>query len=82
MIPPGLPHEWFIQSYGDTHALMQSLAMSMGGHVRTGAGDNPVLHGKKMTSAQQVKTFAGLAPSLGREIASANDARAMLGLAA
>ncbi|MEE9284836.1 MAG: 3-keto-5-aminohexanoate cleavage protein [Dehalococcoidia bacterium] len=80
MLPPGLPHVWFIQSYGASHTLMQSLAISLGGHVRTGIGDNPRLDGRPVTSVRHVEKFVGIANRFGREIASPADARAMLGL--
>ncbi len=80
MIPADLPHVWFIQSYGPSHTMMQGLAISLGGHVRTGIGDNPRLDGRQMTSAQQVEKFAGIARRLGREVASPAEARRLLGV--
>jgi 3-keto-5-aminohexanoate cleavage enzyme len=80
MIPAGLPQQWFIQSYGPSHTMMQGLAIALGGHVRTGIGDNPRLDGRQMTSAQQVEKFVTIAKKLGREIASPTEARKMLGI--
>lgn len=79
MIPEGVPHVWFIQSYGPSHVMMESLAIAMGGHVRTGIGDNPRLDGRQMTSAEQVERFVGIARRLGREVATPAEARKMLG---
>ena len=81
MLPPDVPNVWFIQSYGVSHTLMQSLAISLGGHVRTGIGDNARLDGKSLTSVQHVEKFVAIAQLFGREIASPPEARAMLGLA-
>ena len=81
MIPEDLPHQWFIQSYGESHTLMQTLAITLGGHVRTGIGDNAKFNGRTGTSAQQVEAFVGIAERFGREVAGPADARAMLGLA-
>ena len=81
MLPPGVPNVWFIQSYGVSHTLMQSLAISLGGHVRTGIGDNARLDGKPLTSVQHVEKFVAIAQLFGREIASPPETRAMLGLA-
>lgn len=80
MLPPDIPKLWFIQSYGSSHTMMEALAISMGGHVRTGAGDNPRLGGKALTSAQQVERFATIAKRMGREVASPAEARKMMGL--
>ncbi|MBI3743790.1 MAG: 3-keto-5-aminohexanoate cleavage protein [Chloroflexi bacterium] len=80
MLPPGLPHAWFIQSYGETHALMEALAITMGGHVRTGIGDNARMDGKAVTSAKQVERFATISRKFGREVATPAEARMMLGI--
>jgi uncharacterized protein (DUF849 family) len=60
------------------------LAVAMGGHVRVGLEDNLWLDDQRRqlaTNAQMVERVVTLARAVGRPVASAGDARALLGLA-
>jgi 3-keto-5-aminohexanoate cleavage enzyme len=58
-----------------------ALAISLGGHVRVGWEDNPYLdHNKLGTISQLVGKAVDLAHKLGREIASPEEARKIIGL--
>jgi 3-keto-5-aminohexanoate cleavage enzyme len=88
IFPAGVAYEWFIHNYttfvhdpayGDTHRELNVLAVAMGGHVRTGIGDKPEWDGEQLTNAEMVRRFVAVAKAAGREIATTDEARAMLG---
>lgn len=58
------------------------LAIAMGGHVRVGWEDNPYLPNGELTSenAQLVDVVVRMARDIGREVATPDEARAILGL--
>ena len=80
MVPPEVPHLWFIEAKGGAYLPMESLAVSRGGHVRIGIGDCPVLDGEPLSNAEQVRRFAALARQAGRDVATPSEARAMMGI--
>ena len=59
-----------------------SLAVSLGGHVRVGYEDNPYIAPGELAknNAVLVERMTKIAQGLGREVATANDARQILGL--
>ncbi|RYE50405.1 MAG: hypothetical protein EOP21_03910, partial [Hyphomicrobiales bacterium] len=91
-VPPGKrPFQWFIHNFSnnfnsaastpESHRMLNLLAIAMGGHVRTGIGDLPRWDGETLTNAQMVACFARIAREMGREIATPQEAREILGLA-
>jgi 3-keto-5-aminohexanoate cleavage enzyme len=82
MVPPGVPCHWFVTTFKspESHARTNMLAAAMGGHIRTGLGDNPVLNGKRLTNAQQIELAVDLAHKAGRDVANAAEARQMMGM--
>jgi 3-keto-5-aminohexanoate cleavage enzyme len=60
--------------------MLNLLAIAMGGHVRTGLGDLPLWNGAALSNAQMVGKFAAIARDMGREVATAEEARAILGI--
>ena len=81
MIPPELPHLWFTEIKGsDVHIPLSSVVVAMGGHVRTGLGDNWIINGRPISNLEFVETFANLAERGGRGVATAQEARAMRGI--
>ncbi len=82
MVPKDVQCHWFLTTYNasEVHERLNMLAAAMGGHIRTGLGDNPVLNGKKLTNAQQVQLAVELAHKAGRTIASSAETRQMLGM--
>ena len=83
MIPPDLPHLWFTEVKGPhVHIPLSSAVVAMGGHVRTGLGDNWIINDRPVSNLEMVEAFANLAERCGRGVASPADARRMLGMPA
>lgn len=80
MLPQG--STWSVTGIGKTHMPMLLAALSMGADgVRVGLEDNLYLsHGVKATNPQLVARAAELARLAGREIATADEARQILGI--
>ena len=67
---------------GPTHIHMQTMAVMHGGHVRVGTEDEPYLHpGELGDNADHVARIARIAGEMGREIASVDEAKEMIGIA-
>jgi 3-keto-5-aminohexanoate cleavage enzyme len=78
------PAVFFVTACGRTQLPLTTLAMLIGGHVRVGFEDN-IYYGRgelATDNAQLVTRSARLAGELGLQVASPDQARAMLGLAA
>ena len=73
---------WQVVTVGKYHVRSTLLAMSMGGNIRTGLEDTIYYRkGEPVTSnAQLVERMVRLARELGREPATVEEAREMLGL--
>ncbi|MBX6343128.1 MAG: 3-keto-5-aminohexanoate cleavage protein, partial [Thermomicrobiaceae bacterium] len=73
---------WSVIGVGRGQLPMNAMAILMGGHVRTGLEDNIYYRrGELATSnAQLVERLARLIREFGREVASPDDARRILGL--
>jgi 3-keto-5-aminohexanoate cleavage enzyme len=80
-LPPN--SRWLVTVIGGrAHWRMAAVAMALGGHVRTGLEDNVYLEKGVLASgnAQLVEKMARLAQAIGRELATPDEARKMLGL--
>ncbi|MBS0185358.1 MAG: 3-keto-5-aminohexanoate cleavage protein [Proteobacteria bacterium] len=80
-----LPHgaTWALGGIGRYQLAANSLALSLGGHVRVGLEDNPYYDWSKKTDASNpvlVERIVNQARLLGREIANVEDARRIIGL--
>jgi 3-keto-5-aminohexanoate cleavage enzyme len=76
---------WAGAGIGRFQFAVNSLAMAMGGNVRVGLEDNLYLDGGKQkpaTNAALIERLARLANALEREVASPDEARAIIGLPA
>ena len=74
---------WTVSGIGKSQIQMITMAIAMGGHVRTGLEDVLVYDyktGEKATNAQLVKRVVDIAKAVGREIATPDEARQMLRL--
>ncbi len=85
MLPKDMRCNWFAVVHaahedGAAFRRISMLAAAMGGHVRLGLGDNPLLDGKPHTNEQHVEIVAEMARQAGREVATAADARRLIGL--
>jgi 3-keto-5-aminohexanoate cleavage enzyme len=88
-IPPEWEVEWFAHNYHNSfnsdstdeerHRLFNALAICMDGHVRTGIGDLPGWGNPQLRNVDMVRRFVTIAETIGREIATPNETRAMLG---
>jgi 3-keto-5-aminohexanoate cleavage enzyme len=84
-LTPGTTCHWFTTLYrgrvGGCFRPLSMLAAAMGGHIRTGLGDMPMLDARRTyTNTDMVDMAAQLAVSAGRTVASAAEARDMLGI--
>lgn len=73
---------WSVIGIGKAQLPMAMVAMVMGGHVRVGLEDN-IYYGKGVLatgSAQLVERVVRIAGEMGREVATAGEARRLLGL--
>lgn len=88
-VPEGVTCQWFNTVYDgdpslDTWRRTSMLAAATGGHIRTGIGENPMLDGrggaKAYTNVDHVKMSVDLAHMAGREVATPDEARRILGM--
>lgn len=72
---------WTVAGIGRAQLTMNTHAMLMGGHVRVGLEDNIYFsRGELATNERLVERIADLAKVFGRDIASPDEARAIMGL--
>jgi uncharacterized protein (DUF849 family) len=79
-LPDDLDYQWFTQSQGASHHVVNNTAILAGGHIRTGIGDNIDYAGKRMGSADQVRKVVNAAQAMDRGVADPHEAREILGL--
>ena len=79
-LPPGAP--WSACGIARHQLPMNALAIALGGHARTGMEDNIYYRAGELatSNAQLVARLARIGRECGREVASPNEARQMLGL--
>jgi 3-keto-5-aminohexanoate cleavage enzyme len=83
-LAPGEACYWFTTLYkgkpdGRTFRELSMLAAAMGGHIRTGLGDNPKIDGLgTKTNVEMVRMAVELAHAAGRRVATAAEARTVL----
>ena len=78
----GDSYQFSVLAAGRMQIPMATISAAMGGHVRVGLEDNLYLSKGVLakTNAEQVDQIRGIVEALGREIATPDQARAMLGL--
>jgi uncharacterized protein (DUF849 family) len=78
----GSDYTFSVLAAGRAQIPMATMAAAMGGHVRVGLEDNLYLAKGVLaeTNAQQVALIRGIVQGLGREVATPDEARVMLGL--
>jgi len=79
-LPPDLPIEWTVCNYGGNLLSIAAQAISQGGHISIGLGDWGYPELGAPTNAELIARVVDMARALGREIATPQEARAMLGL--
>lgn len=78
----GEGYQWSVIGAGAQQMRLAAVAAQMGGHVRVGLEDSLYIERGKLaaSNAQQVRKIAGILREQGNEIATPDEARAMLGL--
>ena len=78
----GSDYHFSVLAAGRAQIPMATMAAAMGGHVRVGLEDNLYISKGVLaaSNAQQVRLIRGIVEGLGREVATPDEARAMLGL--
>ena len=72
---------WGVTAMGESHVPLVAMAIVMGGHVRVGLEDRERDGtGQPMGNLEQVRWVVRLAGLLGREVATCQEARQMLGI--
>ncbi|MGO4339705.1 3-keto-5-aminohexanoate cleavage protein [Labrys sp. KB_33_2] len=80
-LPTNGPIEWIALVYPGSIQPVASMVIAEGGHLSFGLGDHPYLElGGKPRNADIVRHIVKLARDMGREIATPEEARAMLGM--
>jgi 3-keto-5-aminohexanoate cleavage enzyme len=80
MIEQDVPHLWFTEIKGShAHIPLTSIAVALGGHIRTGLGDNWLINDKPISNLEFVETFANIAERCGRGVATTAEARKLMG---
>jgi 3-keto-5-aminohexanoate cleavage enzyme len=81
-LPPG--SSWTVAGIGAAQLPLATLAIVLGGHVRVGFEDNIYFRKGELahSNAQLVQRIASLAQTLERPVATADEARGMLGMVA
>ena len=76
------PPPWFLCAFGASEAACMSEAMRLGGHCRVGFENNLLMPDGRPASdnAELVRSTSASARSLGRRIATADEARQLLGM--
>lgn len=79
-----LEARWSVCAIGRHQLPMNMMAIAMGGHARTGLEDNIYYSHRQLatSNAQLVERLARLAGEMGRPVASPNEAREVIGIAA
>lgn len=79
-MPKGIQWNWSVLCVGGNLFAVAAAAMERGGHISIGLGDYPYPELEMPTNARLVSRIAQLARDMGREIATPEEARQMLGL--
>lgn len=79
-LPSGIPVQWTAFDVGGNLFPLVGTIIQLGGHIQIGLGDYPYPEIGRPTNAELVRRCVEIAKECGREVASANDARDMLGM--
>jgi 3-keto-5-aminohexanoate cleavage enzyme len=73
---------WFAAGIGKSQLAITSMAILLGGHVRTGLEDNIYYSAGVLakSNAELVARYVRIATEVGREVATPDEARKILGL--
>lgn len=82
VLPAGRPVEWSVACEQGNLFATAAQAIQLGGHVSIGLGDYPYAELGAPTNAELVRRIVEIAESCGREVATPDEARRMLGVTA
>lgn len=72
--------QWTVQCYGTSMLPLVPEIVRRGGHVSIGLGDHPFTEQSQPSNAELVAQVIAIARSLGREVATPREAKAILGM--
>jgi len=81
-IPEGADWHWMVSTIGANPFPLYAYAIAKGGHVAVGLGDHPYPEFGHPTNAKLVERVVQMARSMGREISTSAEVRALFGFAA
>lgn len=81
MIPTGVPVEWTVNAYGANILALARRAVELGGHVSVGIGDYAYPELGTPHNVDLIRAVVGIAAEYGREVATPEEAREILGVA-
>ena len=80
-LPEGKRVEWTVVNFGGNLFALAGTIISIGGHISIGLGDYTYNELGQPTNAEIVKRVAEIAREVGREVATPDEARQILGMA-
>ena len=80
-LPKGVRSEWSVTLYGGSLLTLAGAIISSGGHIAIGLGDYAYPELGQLTNADLIRRIALIAKECGREIATPDEAREILGVA-
>lgn len=80
-LPPEKRVVWTVMNYGGNLFGLASAVIALGGHISIGLGDYPYSELGQPTNADLVRRIAAMARDIGREVATPEDAKRILGIA-
>ena len=80
-LPEGKRVEWTVVNFGGNLFALAGTIISIGGHISIGLGDYTYNELGQPTNAELVKRIVEIARELGREVATPDEARQILGMA-
>lgn len=79
-LPPGRHIEWTVVNFGGNLLSLAAAVIAQGGHISIGLGDYTYDELGTPTNAELIRRVAGIARELGREVATPEEAKAILGM--
>jgi len=79
-LPKCGPYEWTVASKPGNLFAVAAASIAEGGHIAIGIGDNPYNELGEPTNAEVIHEIAHMASLLGREVATPEDTRRILGM--
>ncbi len=84
VVRPDVPFEWFVHPLDlvdpSLHFRLNAIAVAAGGHARTGLGDQLLCFGVPESNPEMVERVVTMARLTGRDVASPEEARGILGI--